>query len=82
MIQKNDIYDEEKEVECLDDTSPDEIEEVVNDRNDNKNDMCDEEKEAYKTIDSDITTIGESKGVIDKRSIKDVDLYEFDASTC
>ena len=48
MIQKNDIYDEEKEVECLDHTSPDEMEEVVNDRNDNKNDMCDEEKEAYK----------------------------------
>ena len=32
-----DIYDEEKEPELLDDSSPDEMEEGVNDRNDNKN---------------------------------------------
>ena len=32
-----DIYDEEKEAELLDDSSPDEMEEGVNDRNDNKN---------------------------------------------
>ena len=34
---KNEKNDEEKEAECLDYTSPDEIEEGVNDRNDNKN---------------------------------------------
>ena len=32
---KNEIYDERKEEECLDDTSSDEMEEGVNDRNDN-----------------------------------------------
>ena len=40
--------------------------EGVNDRNDNKNVIHDEEKEAYETTDSDSTTIGEGKGVIDE----------------
>ena len=34
---KNEKYDELKEVECLDDPFPDEMEEVENDRNDDKN---------------------------------------------
>ena len=32
--------------------------------------------------DSDSTIIGEFKGVVYERGGKDVDLYEFDASTC
>ena len=41
------------------------MEEGVNDRNDNKNEKYDEEKEADETTDSDSTTIGEGKEVID-----------------
>ena len=39
MIEKMTIIknDEEKEAECLDDTSPDEMEEGVSDRKDDKN---------------------------------------------
>ena len=62
---KNEIYDEEKEAEFLDDSSSDEMEEGVNDRNDNKNEKYDEGKEADKTADYNSTTIGEGKGVID-----------------
>ena len=58
------------------------MEEYVNDRNDNKNEKYDKEKEADETIDSDITKIGEGKGLINERGGKDVDLYEFNASTC
>ena len=58
------IYDEEKEAECLDDTPPDDMEEGVNDKDDNKNEKYDEEKEADETTDSDSTTIGGGKGVI------------------
>ena len=39
---KNEIIDEEKEAECLDDTSPDEMEEGVNYRKDDKNEKNDE----------------------------------------
>ena len=38
---KNEIYDEGKEAECLADTSPDETEEGVIDRNDSKNEKYD-----------------------------------------
>ena len=38
--------DEEKEEEFLDDTSLDDMEEIVNDRKDDKNEEIDEEKEA------------------------------------
>ena len=57
------------------------MEEGVNDRNDNKNEKYDEAKEADEKIDSDSTTIGEGKGVIDKRGGNDVYLDEFDEST-
>ena len=78
----NELYDEGKEAECLDDNSLDKMEEGENDRNDNKNKKYDEEKEADETTHSDSTTIDEVKGVIDGRVGKDVDLDEFDASTC
>ena len=42
----------------------------------------DEEKKADEKIDSESTTIGEGNGVIDERGGKDVDLDQFDASTC
>ena len=66
---KNEIYDEGKEAECLDETSPDDIEEGVNDRNDNN-----EEKEAYETKYYDSNTICEGRGVNDERGVKDVDV--------
>ena len=44
--------DEGKEVECLDDTSPVEIEEGVSDRKYDKNEKNDEEKEAERPDDT------------------------------
>ena len=58
------------------------MEEGVNDRKDKNNENTDEEKEAYERTYSEITTISEGKGVIDERGGKDVDLDEFDESTC
>ena len=43
---KNEKKYEGKEAECLDDTSPDQMEEDVNDINDNKNEKYDEGEEA------------------------------------
>ena len=43
---KNEIYDEEKEAEYLDDTPPDDMEEFVIDRKDDRNEKNDEGKEA------------------------------------
>ena len=79
---KNEKNYEEREDEYPDYTSPDDMEECVNDRNDNKNEKYDEEKEEAETTDYDSTTIGEGKGVIYGRCGKDVDVDEFDASTC
>ena len=73
-FNKYEIHDEGKEAECLDETSPDEMEEVLNDRNDNKNEKYDEEKQTDETTDSDSTTIGKGIIVVDKIVIKDVDL--------
>ena len=39
-------------------------------------------KRQTKKTNYDSTTIGEGERVIDERGGKDVDLYEFDASTC
>ena len=74
------IY-KEKEAECIDDTFPDEMEECVYDRNKIKN-KYDQGKNEGETTDSDSTTMYEGKGVINERGGKDVDLDEFDASTC
>ena len=49
---------EGKEAECLDETSPVEIEESVNDRNDERNEQKYEGKEADETTDSESITIG------------------------
>ena len=54
---KNEIYDEEKEAEFLDENSPVKMEESVNDRNDNKNEKYDEEEEADEITYYDSTTI-------------------------
>ena len=79
---KSEKNDEEKEAECLDDTSPDEMEEGVYDGNENKNEKYDEEKDKGETTDYDSTKMDEGKGVINERGGKDVDLDGFDASTC
>ena len=49
---KNGKNDEEKESECLDDTSPVDIEEGVNDRKYDKNEKNDEKKEAERPYDT------------------------------
>ena len=72
----------EKEAEWIYETFPDEMEEGVNDRNENKNDNYDGEKNEGETTDSDSTIIDEGKGLINEWGGKDVDLDEFDASTC
>ena len=58
------------------------MEECVYDRNNNKNEEYDEEKYEGETTDSESTTMDEGKGVIHERGGKDVDLDEFDESTC
>ena len=78
IMRKN----KEKEAECIDGTFSDEMEEGVNDRNENKNKNYDEEKNEGETTDYDSTTIDEGKGVMNERGGKDVDLDEFDPSTC
>ena len=79
---KNEETDEGKEAECIDDTFPGEMEECVYDRNNNKNEKYDDREKEGETIDSDSTTMDEGKGVINERGVKDVDLDEFDKSTC
>ena len=74
--------DEGKEAECLYDTSYDDTEEGVNDRNDNKNEKYDEEKESDEITDYHSTKIIEVKGVVDERGGKDLYLDEFYLSTC
>ena len=44
MITKMEKIDEEKEAECLDDTSPVDMEEGVSDRNDDKNEKMTRKK--------------------------------------
>ena len=79
---KNENNYREKEAECIDDTLPDDIEEGVYDRNNNKNEKYDEGKNEGETKDSDSTTMDEGKIVINERGGNIVDLDEFYASTC
>ena len=58
------------------------MEEGLYDRNINKNEKYDEKKKEGETADYDSTTMDEGKGVIIERCSKDIDLDEFDASTC
>ena len=46
----------------------------INDRNDGNNELNYEGKESDETTDSQSNTIGEGKGVINERGVKDVDL--------
>ena len=52
------------------------MEEYVNDKVDEENEKNDEEREENKTTYSERTTIGEGKGVNNKRGGNDVDLVE------
>ena len=58
------------------------MEEGVHDRNNNKNEKYDEGKNEYETTYYDRIKMDEGKGVINERGDKDIDLYEFYASTC
>ena len=62
--------------EFLDDTSPVEMEECINDKVYYENEKNDEEKEENETKYSERTTFGEGKGVNDERGDKVVSLVE------
>ena len=79
---KNKKKYKEKEAELIYDTFPEEMEEGVYDRNNNKNEKYDGENNKGETTDSDSTKMDKDKGLINEIGGKDVDLYEVDASTC
>ena len=61
---KNKNIYKEKEAECIDNTFPDEIQEGIYDRNNNKNEKYDEGKNEDETTDYNSTTLDEGKGVM------------------